>query len=161
MKKKGGGSSKLQHVYWSLLACFIVLALVFIGGTVYGLFFHAGNTAAPASPRADTPQPNEGDQIFTGIGRLRASTADPQPGTVILFVTFKYDPGDKAFSEELALRVKDFRDIVVKYIGSLSSAELQKTGEDKIKDELMRRFNSILRLGQIKNLYFSDFMIVG
>jgi len=100
-------------------------------------------------------------QTFTGIGRLRVSTADPQPGTVILFVSFVYYPEDKAFSEELALRIRDFRDIITNYIGSFAIIELQKQSEESIKTELLRQFNAILRLGKIEGLFFSEFMIIG
>jgi len=148
-------------VYLGLLICFIVLGIVFIGGTIYGLFSHAiAVHQAQSYTTQKTTQASETGQTFTGIGRLRVSTADPKPGMVILFVSFKYNPDDKPFSEELALRVKDFRGIIVNYIGSLSAADLQKSGEEKIKGELLRRFNDILRLGHIEILYFSDFMIV-
>jgi len=105
---------------------------------------------------------NSGEgQTFTGIGQLRVTTADPQPGMVILFVLFTYYPDDKAFSEELALRVRDFRDIITSYISSFSVIDLQKLGEESIKNELLHRFNVILRLGQIETLLFSEYMIVG
>jgi len=136
------------------------LGLIIAGGTIYGVFFH---TVPPGpEPNKRTGFLSEGvqGQTFTGIGRLRISTADPQPGMVILFVSFNFYPQDKAFSEELALRIRDFREIITGYIGSFSSVELQKQGEEGIKTELLRRFNAILRLGQIETLYFSDFMVV-
>lgn len=148
----------LSFVYRFLVVCLIILVLIFIGGTIYGLFFQT----VPSDHKQIGASLQRGEgQTFTGIGRIRVSTADPQPGMVILFVTFHYSPGDKAFSEELALRVKDFREIIVDYIGSFSVTELQKRGEESIKSELLRRFNAVLRLGQIEFLYFSDFMIIG
>ena len=148
----------LSYVYRGLIICIILLGLIFIGGTIYGVFFNS--TPISSAPIKELQNSGKG-QTFSGIGPLRVSTADPQPGMVILFVLFTYYPDDKAFSEELALRVKDFRDIIVSYIGSFSVVDLQKQGEDLIKAELLRRFNAILRLGQIEILYFSDFMIVG
>ena len=149
----------LSFVYRNLMICLLALGVVIIGGTIYGVVFH---------PRPPGHKSNEQitvlrgqGQTFTGIGRLRISTADSQPGMVILFVTFVYYPDDKAFSEELALRVRDFRDIITNHIGSFSATELQKQGEENIKAELLRRFNAVLRLGQIETLYFSDFMIIG
>jgi len=133
------------------------MALVIIAGTVYGKFFRAVHQQheQPVNPG------NTGNgQIFTGIGQIRVSTGDPQPGTVILFVSFIYDPEDKAFSEELVLRTRDFREIISNYIGSFSTTELQQISEDTHKSELLRRFNAVLRLGKIETLYFIDFMIV-
>ena len=148
----------LSFLYRILVICLILLGLAIIAGTVYGKFLHA----IPPQDDQKTNLGNSGKgQTFSGIGQLRVSTTDPQPGMVILFVTFTYYPEDKAFSEELALRVRDFRDIIVTYIGSFSVAELQQTSEESIKTELLRRFNAVLRLGQIGTLYFIDFMIVG
>jgi flagellar basal body-associated protein FliL len=129
-----------------------------IVGTIYGVFFH---TSLPDPMRLTTSQKIGEGQTFTGIGRIRVSTADPQPGMVILFISFTYYPDDKAFSEELVLRVKDFRQIITNYFGSFSVSELQRLDEDSIKRELLRQFNAILRLGQIETLYFGDFMVVG
>ena len=151
----------LPFVYQSLVICLIALAVVIIGGTIYGIFFHTAPPSHKPEKQTDVLPESGGGQIFTGIGRIRVSTTDPHPGVVILFVSFVYNPEDKAFSEELALRVKNYRAIITDYIGSFSTVELKKLGEDSIKTELLRRFNAILRLGQIETLYFSDFLIIG
>ena len=156
-----GRQRTLSLVRRVLTICLALVALVLIGGTVYGLFFH---TAAPGNnqiKRSDVSRKDGEGQTFTSIGRIRVPTADPQPEMVILFVSFVYYPEDKAFSEELALRVREFRDIITDYIGSFPSAELQELGEESIKTEILRRFNAILRLGQIETLNLSDFMVVG
>ena len=148
----------MPFVYRSLISCLIALALIIVIGTVYGVFFRT----PAAGPTGQTAVPAEAGQglTFTGIGRLRISTSDPQPGLIILFVSFTYYPEDRAFSEELALRVRDFREITTDYIGSFSAAELQNRSEEDIKTELLRRFNAVLRLGKIETLFFSDFMLV-
>ena len=148
----------LLLVYWSLIGLLILLGFGFIGGTIYGVFFHKNS---PNKAQSTTFQQAGEGQTFTGIGTIRVSTTDVQPGMVILFVSFIYYPDDKAFSEELALRVKDFRQIIIDYFSPFSVSELQGLNEDDIKSELLLRFNSILRLGQIETIYFGDFMIIG
>ena len=148
----------LLSTYWSLIGLFLLLVLVLIGGTIYGVFFHKRSTNQVQS--TVSKKVGEG-QTFTGIGMMRVSTADPQPGIVILFVSFIYYPDDKAFSEELVLRVNDFRQIIIDYFSSYSVSELRGLDEDRIKMELLTRFNSVLRLGQIETLYFGDLMIIG
>jgi flagellar basal body-associated protein FliL len=146
----------LSSLYRSLLICLLLLGLIIIGGTIYGAFF---NKKPPANEQINV-LPEIGGQTFTGIGRIRIPTADPQPGMVILFVSFIYYPEDKVFSEELVLKIRDFREIIVDYIGSFTVEDLQKQEEENIKLELLRRFNALLRLGQIETLYFSDFLII-
>lgn len=149
-------SKAISLLYKCLLACVGVLVLALIAGTLYGLF----NNAHQKNMQTGEPQKSGGGQTFTGIGQIRAPTADPQPATVILMVSFVYYPDDKAFAEELALRVGDFRDVIKSYFASYKASELQKLGDEAIKTEILRRFNAILRLGQIDTLYFSDFVIV-
>jgi flagellar protein FliL len=151
-------SQLLFYVYRGLLGLVILLGLVLIWGTIYGVFFHKN----PPSQEKPTASQKVGEgQIFTGIGTIRVSTADAQPAMVILFVSFIYYPEDKAFSEELALRVKDFKQIIVDYFGSFQVSELRGLDEEIIKTELLLRFNSILRLGKIETMYLGDYMIIG
>ena len=151
--KNSAGS--LALVYKFLLILFICLALVFLGGTAFSLFFRQENV--PILPAA-------GDHTFTGIGLLRLTAADSSgsgPGpVVILSVTFPYDPNDRPFSEELAARVRDFRTIAADYFITISSEDLKKMNEDQIKGALLERFNRILRLGKIETLYFNDYIIL-
>ena len=148
----------LRLIYLCLLICLIVLVSAITAGIVYRVFFY---TPPPKMELIEISRKSGEGQTFTGIGQLRVPTLDPEPGMVILLVSFVYYPDEKAFSEELSLRIGEFRDIIAKYISSFSIAELQKLGDENIKTELLRRFNSILRLGQIETLYFSEFMIIG
>jgi len=151
-------SRLLLLAYWGLIGFLILLGICFICGTIYGVFFHK---TAPIQIQSTVSQKAGEGQTFTGIGTIRISTSDAQPGMVILFVSFIYYPDDRAFSEELALRVKDFRQIITDYFSPFSVSELRGLNEEDIKSELLLRFNSILRLGQIETIYFADFMIIG
>jgi flagellar basal body-associated protein FliL len=141
----------------------LVLALLLLGGTVYALVFRGKNekmeTAVSAPGEKSSPEA-ELDGMFTGIGRIRASTGAPEPATVILSIAFPYSTGDRAFSEELASRIGDFRAGAADYFASLSTEELRQKDETAIKTELLGRFNGMLRLGRITVLYFSDYLII-
>jgi flagellar basal body-associated protein FliL len=151
-----------------LAAAFLLLALI-LGGTLYALVFRGdGQGAAPAGQRT-SPAASEtaaGTEaaispqaaVFTGLGRLRIPAAGG--GIVVLSVAFPYYPADRPFSEELASRVRELREITLSYLGSLSAGELTNTGETLIKNELLSRYNAALRLGRIDTLYFNDFMII-
>ena len=159
LEKMTGGKqlTALFLIYRSLIICLIILGVVLICGTIYGAILHVNrqsNSKVVASNNVGQ------GQTFTGIGPIRVSTADPHPGMVILFVTFIFYPEDKAFSEELVLRVKDFRQIIMEYFGSFAVSELRVSNEESMKTQLLDRFNAILRLGQIDTIYFSEFMIV-
>ena len=160
MKKTNEGTAPVLNVIHKfLLALLVCLALVFLGGTVYSLFFR--------QKPAEFTVPSPTDRIFTGIGRLRlpaannAGTAGTGQGpVVILSITFPYEPEDRPFTEELASRVGEFRSITGEYFLSFTAASLAKKSEEEIKKELLDRFNRILRLGKIGTLYFNDYLVL-
>jgi flagellar basal body-associated protein FliL len=121
-----------------------------IGGPVGGEFANTGidNTAAEGAI-----------SVFTGIGRLRIPLADG-PATMVLSIAFPYPPGDRAFTEELASKVGDFRTIAIEYFSSLPAEKSVSPDEDTAKTEILRRYNASLRLGKIEALYFSDLMVI-
>ncbi|MDR3139955.1 MAG: flagellar basal body-associated FliL family protein [Treponema sp.] len=153
----------LWNLYSALLTLAALLVLIFLGGTLYALVFRPA--APPAPPPARTsparmPPAAQPGNTFTGIGRIRTNTADNAPGTVILSITFPYNPQDRAFSEELAAKVGNFRDSAREYFGSFTGEELLARGEAALKQELLQRYNALLRLGRIETLYFNDFIVI-
>jgi flagellar basal body-associated protein FliL len=79
---------------------------------------------------------------------------------VVLTAVFPYHPGDRPFSEELVSRIREFRNITSGYFAALPVEELRRRGESAVKEELLSRYNAVLRLGKIEVLYFNDFMII-
>jgi flagellar basal body-associated protein FliL len=161
--KSGGKDPSLviTIIYRALLILLFFVGLLLLGGTLYALVFLRGESGAERGPPPEAaPSPAEEEQLFTGIGRIRVSAGDDESSTVIVHITFPYFAADKPFSEELASRVRDFRTIAADYFGSFSAAELGSADEDILKDELLSRYNSILRLGRIRTLYFDDFLVV-
>ena len=162
-RKSAPGLSPPELISRILAVVAIGLALVLLGGTIYARVFRGkgekAETAAPA-PGENPPPENELDSIFTGIGRIRASTGAPESSTVILSIAFPYSPRDRAFSGELAARIGDFRTGATDYFASFSTEELRQKDEAAIKTELLERFNGLLRLGKITTLYFSDYLII-
>jgi len=104
-------------------------------------------------------QVNDNDiRVFSGIGRLRIPLSNSS--TLILSVAFPYLAGDTVFTEELAGKIADFREIAGGYFSSLSEEQLFLIDEEAAKTEILRRFNANLRLGRIETLYFTDFLII-
>ncbi|MDR2479007.1 MAG: flagellar basal body protein FliL [Treponema sp.] len=168
-------SSKLLIVYRLMVLLLLFLILILIAGTMYGLLRKKGaeplfRIGGPASGggrnRAVSPADaaiSAGEAgVFTGIGRLRIPVARTSGGspTLVLSIAFPYPPQDQAFTEELASRITDFRAIAVDYFSSLPAEQITALNEESAKAELLRRYNTALRLGSIKALYFNDLMII-
>jgi flagellar basal body-associated protein FliL len=144
-------------IYITLLSTAGLLIIVLITGTIFGL---ARRSAEPVNQVRSEPVQRQGDdiRIFSGLGRLRIALADSS--IMILSISFPYLANDIAFTEELAVKVNDFKIIASEYFMSLGAQALIRLDEEAAKKEILRRFNDNLRLGRIEVLYFHDLMII-
>ena len=79
---------------------------------------------------------------------------------MVLTVTFPYLNTDFAFTEELAARTGDFRQITIDYFSSLPADKLINIDEEAAKYDILNKYNAVLRLGRIEALYFSHLLII-
>ena len=166
MKITVASSSKPWQIFYLVL---LSLAGVLIGfliiGTIYGLvrppdagpLFRLGKPAQTAQallPRAQ----NDDIRVFSGLGRLRIPLSNSS--TMILSIAFPYNAADIAFTEELAAKIGEFRDMAIGYFSSLPADRLSTIDEEITKIEILKLYNASLRLGRIETLYFSDMNII-
>ncbi|MDR1306064.1 MAG: flagellar basal body protein FliL [Treponema sp.] len=143
----------LLVVYRALVAVLVLVAVIILAGTVYGLAKKKRGTAELPLP-SDSP----GGDIFSGIGSMRIATADPEPEILVISLAFPYDKNDRPFAEELASRISYFKSATAEYLGAFTVEELSVLDEDTISRELLSRYNSALHLGQITDLYILEYM---
>jgi hypothetical protein len=149
-----------------LLGVLAALLTVIVLGTVWAVFVRPEPRAEIAvTGDADTGGVSERERrIFTGMGRLRvrlaAQAESENGGTAVVTVVFPYDDSDRAFVEELAHNIGKFRVLTVDYFESLPVGSPLLADEQTLKAALLSRYNSLLRLGRIDTLYFSEFMII-
>ena len=157
---------ELLILYRIAMALIIALVLVLAAGSLYALLRPAdGGPLFRIGERRPSPGPvsslADGEVgVFSGIGSFRIPLTGQPPSTVILSISFPYPANDRAFTEELASRMGDFRSIVTEYFSALSADAIAGLDEDAAKAVILRRYNALLRLGRIETLYFSDLMIV-
>jgi len=150
-------------VYRVIVALILALMVVLITGSLYAVFrapdsgplFRIGG-----EQRREGPVPAGPVNVFSGIGRLRIPLAGESAAMIILSISFPYPAEDRAFAEELASRIGDFRSIASLYFASLSPDKISNLDEAAAKAEILERYNALLRLGRIETLYFGDLMVV-
>ena len=171
MKKKNTSSSKtILAVYRTVVAVVITLVLVLAAGTLFAVFRPPASAPliriggnAPAGGGFNFAETAITTGVFTGIGRLRipvAGAAGISSATVILSVSFPYPANDRPFAEELNSRIGEFRSIAIEYFSSLPANQITRLDEDAAREELLHRFNSLLRLGRIETLFFTDLIVI-
>jgi hypothetical protein len=180
MKRVVASPSKgMIILYRSVIALLLMLVVVVVSGSLYaiirprdsGPLFTIGSGGVGAGNAGEGSGFNDGAVgIFTEIGRLRipvggqaavqepaAQEADQGPSGVVLSISFPYPADDRAFSEELDSRTGDFRSLAFEYFSSLSGEQVARLDEKTAKDEILKRYNALLRLGKIETLFFGDF----
>ncbi|MDR2521711.1 MAG: hypothetical protein LBC72_04050 [Spirochaetaceae bacterium] len=116
----------------------------------------AGEAAAGGAPAGDV-------RIWTGIGRLRCPLKPARgavAATAVLSVAFPYDYADSAFTAELARNNVRFRAETAAFFATLERASPLLLDEGALKQALLERFNRLLQLGAIEQLFFPDFMLI-
>lgn len=99
---------------------------------------------------------------FTTLRIITMPNEDSQGNASILVITpwLSYEGSDSAFYEELVSRKRLFTSFFVEYFSSRSKNALLSIGEKNIKRELLDKFNSELRLGQLSAIYFDDYIFL-
>jgi flagellar protein FliL len=139
----------------------VVLAAILVIGTAYALIAGTRGRAAPkeaAVPKVETPR--AGEAVYSRIGTIRASTRDKPPAVVAANVAFPYDEQNKDFKEELDDKASRLRDACVAFFSEKSVEELHPAFEGTLKTGLRDRLNSMLSLGKIREVWFSDFAVI-
>ncbi len=126
-----------------------------------------GEAAAADPPAADGDKPNEEEgssYSATDLGptvKLGAFVINlNDPGHPrYLKVTLKAEVSARETKNELRARDPQVRDIVISYLSSLKIKETYGArAKATIRDNIQRRLNHILTTGEVRRVFFTDFM---
>ncbi|MGA2547973.1 MAG: flagellar basal body-associated FliL family protein [Rectinemataceae bacterium] len=138
------------------------LAIVVVAGSVYGLA--AGTRQKKLEREADRAQVAaelQGRASYTGIGTVRAKSADAKGAAVVVAtIAFPFDSSDRSFAEELGRKAPVLKAVAVSVLSSKKAAELAPAFEGALKAALRDAFNARLSLGKVTEIWLSDFTVI-
>jgi len=151
VEQQKGGKKKL----------FILLALLFVlllagGGAAY--FFLFG--------KKDTKEEKKPSLIEQEVGIMYkldpafiVNLADPE-ATVYARVSITLELANQEVLREVQKKEPMIRDAIIEIISSKTSQELKKPeGKEQLKMEILKRINTILTKGGVRNVYFIEFVV--
>jgi flagellar basal body-associated protein FliL len=157
-----GGDRSASRLATRILAIAVsLLALALIAGTVYGLA--AGTRQKKLEREADKASVRAelaGRTPFTGIGTVRAKSADAHSAVIVATIAFPYDSADRGFAEELARKAPVLKSIAISVLSSKKAADLAPAFEGGLKASLRDAFNARLSLGKVTEIWLSDFAVI-
>lgn len=95
------------------------------------------------------------------LGDFKVNTADiDETHFVRLTLSLGYNIENKKLQTELASRKTEMRDIVLGILNSKEKSDLDSDVEkDRLKDEIMKAINNVLRDGEVEAVYYDEFVI--
>jgi len=75
-------------------------------------------------------------------------------------MTMDVEVDSNAVVEEMKTRQPQLRDMVISIASNKTYEDISTTrGKLAIKEEIIRRFNLILKSGKVRNIYFTEFVV--
>lgn len=161
-------NNKLNKILVVIIA---VLLFVILAGTIVGLVTKKNNSpeilisqgkAENLNPPVDTTEIS-----YFELGTMRIipeleSTDDKENlGTVMVITPWlAYPAGDTVFYEEISRKQGVIKSLFTSYFSMKTKSEILSVSEENIISFIMEEINSKLSLGQISNIFFTDYIFL-
>ncbi|NWF66421.1 MAG: flagellar basal body-associated protein FliL [Campylobacterales bacterium] len=175
-EEKEGGEKRGGNLVLIIIIVVLILLLV-VGGVVTYLLLSSGDEAPKdGTATAHHPQADEHHEeapkkkADKKANLLTVGPMYPLPQFIVnllsdsgrryLKLTMELELANPEMLPEMDSKKPVIRDIIIKILSSKTIEEISTAkGKDKLKDEILSQLNQILSDGELKNLFFTDFVI--
>jgi len=160
-EEKSGGSNKLL-----LIVIIVLLLVLLIVGGLVAYFLLSGNDN-PDELKADQQKVEKKKKVsqMTEMGPiypLDKFIVNLLSNNSARYLKCKMDLelDSPELQQEVDKKLPAIRDLIIRILSSKTVEEIQTAkGKEKLKEEIKRKINAMLTTGEIKNVYFTDFVI--
>jgi flagellar FliL protein len=164
--KEGGGNKLLMVVIIILL-----LLLLVIGGLVAYFLLSDSTTDPEKNPEETTKTEKvEKKKVTKNSDDLTVGPIYPMDNFVVnlmsdgarrfLKCAINLEMDTPELQPEIDSKVAPIRDIIIRILSSKTVAEVSTSkGKEKLKEEIVRKINERLEAGEIRHVYFVEFVI--
>ncbi len=150
-EEKGGGKKKL------FLLLFLLLILLGAGGGA-AYFFLLGKEEKKEEQKPKVA-PEEIGIMYKLEPAFIVNLADPE-ATVYARVSITLEVANQETLLEVQKKEPIIRDAIIEIISSKTSEDIRTPeGREQLKLEILKRINTILSKGGVRNIYFTEFVI--
>jgi flagellar FliL protein len=162
-KKKSGGNLVLILIV-------VLLFVLLIGGAVAAFFLLGSDDEQVMSqPQqqsiSQTEKRTKRSTDYLSIGPMYPMSEFivnllSESGSRYLKVALDIELSSEELAPEMDKKKSLIRDIVIRSLSSKTFEEVSTMkGKDRLKDEIVSKINDILADGQVKNIFFTDFVV--
>ncbi len=164
-KEKKSGSNLV------LIIIVILLVLILVGGGLAAYFLLSDNSEdQPAKQQQPQSKQIKKSKVSRNSDLLEIGPIYPldqfivnllsEGGSRFLKVKMDLELSGPELTAELDKKKPLIRDIVIRTLSSKTFQEVSTNrGKEKLKDELVDRINAVLADGQVKNIFFTEFVV--
>ena len=158
-EKKSGGNKLL------LIIIIVLLLLLLVIGGLVAYFLLSGNDEPQDQQAPQKIEKKKKVQNLTEIGSIY-----PLDQFIVNLVSTNADRYLKCkidleldapeTQKEIDKKLPAIRDLIIRILSSKTVEEIQTAkGKEKLKEEIKRKINEVLTTGEIRNVYFTEFVI--
>ncbi|AAC07676.1 flagellar basal body-associated FliL family protein [Aquifex aeolicus] len=147
----GGGKKKL---------IFLLLLLILLAGAGAGAYFFLfAKKEEKKEEKAPKVAPPEVGIMYKLDPPFIVNLADPE-ATVYARISITLEVANQQVLQEVQKKEPVIRDAIIEIISSKTSNEIRTPeGREQLKLEVLKRINTILSEGGVRNVYFTEFVI--
>ncbi len=150
---KGGGKKKL------LILLVLVLLLAAGGGAAAYFFLFSKSEEEQEEVKKPKVSPQEVGVMYKLEPAFIVNLADPEM-TMYARLSVTLEVADQQVLMEVQKKEPIIRDAIIEILSNKTSEELRTPeGREKLKLEIIKRINTILVEGGVRNAYFTEFVI--
>ncbi len=157
-EKKSGGSKLL------LIIIIVLLLLLLVIGGLVAYFLLTGNNSKQQQP---TQQAQKQHKVASMAQVGPIYPLDPFIVNLVSPNADRYlkckidlELSNQAVQKEIDKKLPAIRDLIIQILSSKTVEEIQTArGKEKLKEEIKRKINQMLTTGEVRNVYFTEFVI--
>ena len=158
-EKQENGSNKLLLIVIVIL----LLVLLIIGGLVAYFLLSGGDEEEQVEPQKVEKKRKVSNMTEIGpIYPLDGFIVNLLSNNSSRYLKCKIDLelDSSELQEEVDKKLPAIRDLIIRILSTKTVEEIQTSkGKEKLKEEIRRKINEILTTGEIRNVYFTEFVI--
>lgn len=166
-KKKSGGKMML-------IIIIVLILLILVGGGLAAFLLLSGGDETAQSPQQqaaqNAPQRKAQGSSARSSNLLTIGPMYPmsqfvvnllsESGSRFLKVSLDIELSGEELSAEMDKKKPAIRDIIIRTLSSKTFEEVSTMkGKERLKDEVVQKLNEILADGQVRNIFFTDFVV--